>query len=196
VTAQTDQPKGQLNVMALQGAMRAGMISMSSLVPNIFETVAPQSDPTRQKRSPGSKAAAQDQIRAACATQAMAGTLLPKAGAANRPKMTDYAQICLIEVAPRVVRGDEIAASDWRTNRKEIERGYELDDVQGSYLGRILCPPVIKTGAAFVLCSDDGKGPRELVIAENDDPTEAIALTIGALSSWIITQNILAVANG
>jgi hypothetical protein len=195
VTAQTDQPKGQFDVFELKGAMRAGLISMSSLMPNIFETVAPQNDLASQKRSPEPKVAAQDQIRAACATQAMAGSGLSRAGAANRPKMTDYAQLCLIEVAPRVVRGDEIAATDWRTNRKEIESAYDLNKMQDNYLGRILCPPVVETGAAFVLCSDDGMEPSELVIADNADPGEAIALTIGGLSSWIITQNILAVAN-
>lgn len=196
VTAQVDQPKGRFDILALGGEMRANMISMSSLVPNIFETAAPHGQ-TRQESGPSNpRVHAQLQVRAACAMQAISATAKPLAGRPVRPQLGDYAQVCLIEVAPRVVRGDETVVSDWRTNRNQIVRSYELDKAQECYLARILCPPVVKVGATFVLCSDARTAERELEIKDQGGATETIAHTIGALSSWIITQNILAASHG
>jgi hypothetical protein len=200
VSAQVDQPKGALNIMALEGAMRARMISMSALIPSIFDTVVPRGEATRKNAPDDPKVAAQKQVRLACAAQAVVGMATQKDASKNtqtrRPDLGDYAQVCLIDIAPRVVRGDETVASDWRSNRKAIQRDYKLDGAPDLYLGRILCPQSVKPGAIFVLCSDDGAGERHLEISPDDAPDEAIAQTVGALSTWLITQNIRAIAHG
>ena len=200
VSAQIDQPKGVFNIMALEGAMRAQMVSMSSLVPSIFDTVVPLHEATRKTEPDNPKAAAQIQVRTACAAQAVAAIGVRKnTKSMTQPKMPgldDYARVCLIDVAPRVVRGDETVVSDWLSNRKSIVDDYDLDKAQDLYLGRILCPNIIKSGAEFVLCSDDGTGEHVVEVMEDDTPQKAIAHTVGALSSWLITQNIRAIANG
>jgi hypothetical protein len=199
ISAQVDQPRGAFNIMALEGAMRARMISMSALIPSIFDTVVPRDEAARKNTPANPKVAAQKQVRLACAAQVVAGMATQKHVSKNsrtrRPNLGDYAQVCLIDVSPRVVRGDEIVASDWRSNRKALQRDYNLDGAQDLYLGRILCPHSVKPGAIFVLCSDDGAGERDLGIPLDDAPDQAIAQTVGALSSWLITQNIRAIAN-
>lgn len=200
VSAQVDQPKGVFNVMALEGAMRARMISMSNLVPSIFDTVAPRGKAAYKKPPDDLKVVAQRQVRLACSAQAVVGMATQKGRFKNsptrRPGLGDYAQVCLIDVAPRVVRGDETVASDWRSNRRAIQHDYNLESAQNLYLGRILCPELVKAGAIFVLCSDDGAGELELEIPLDNAPDEAIAQIIGDLSTWIITQNIRAITHG
>ncbi len=200
VSAQVDQPKGAFNIMSLEGAMRSRMISMSALIPSIFDTVVPLNEATRKNAPDNPKVEAQKQVRIACAAQAVSGMATQKQASKDiqfkRPNLRDYAQVCLIDVAPRVVRGDETVDSDWRSNRKAIQREYDLDGAPDLYLGRILCPKTIKPGANFVMCSDDGAGEHELEIALDGEPDEAIAHAVGALSTWLITQNIRAIAHG
>lgn len=200
VSAQVDQPKGAFNIMALEGAMRGQVISMSALVPSIFDTVVPLDHAKRPTGSEDPKVMAQKQVRTACAAQAVIGMATKKDASRNtqakRPDLGDYAQICLIDVAPRVVRSDEIVASDWRSNRKAIQRDYKLDGATDLYLGRILCPKTLKSGAIFSVCSDDDAGEREIEITTDIAPEEAISKVIGALSAWLITQNIRAIAHG
>lgn len=200
VSAQVDQPKGAFNIMALEGAMRGRMISMSALVPSIFDTVVPLDLAKRPKGTEDPKVAAQKQVRTTCAAQAVIGMATKKDAARNtqtkRPDLGDYAQVCLIDIAPRVVRGDETVASDWRSNRKSIQRDYKLDGAADLYLGRVLCPKTVKPGAIFVVCSDDDAGEREIEITIDIAPDEAISKVIGDLSAWFITQNIRAIAHG
>lgn len=200
VSAQVDQPKGAFNIMALEGAMRARMISMSALIPSIFDTVVPRDEAAHKNAADDLKVAAQKQVRFACAAQAVASMATQKNVTKNtqtrRPDLGDYAQVCLIDIAPRVVRGDETVASDWRSNRKAIQCDYDLDGAHDLYLGRILCPQSVTPGAIFVLSSDDGAGERELEIAHEIAPNVALAQTVGALSTWLITQNIRAIAHG
>jgi hypothetical protein len=199
VSAQVDQPKGAFNIMALEGSMRSRMISMSALIPSIFDTVVPRDEASRKNEPDDPKVAAQKQMRIACAAQAVVGMATQRGATKNkqtkRPDLGDYAQVCLIDIAPRVVRVDETVASDWRSNRKAIQRDYNLGGSPDLYLGRILCPQSAEPGAIFVLCSDDGAGERELAIPLGDAPDQAIAQTVGALSTWLITQNIRAIAH-
>ncbi len=200
VSAKVDQPKGVVNIMALEGLLRARMISMSTLIPSIFDTVVPRGQAARKNAPDDAKSVAQKQVLLACAAQAVVGKASQRVTSKNnltrRPDLGDYAQVCLIDVAPRMVRGDETVTSDWRSNRKAIQRDYNLGGALDLYLGRILCPEAVKVGAIFVLCSDDGAGESELEIPLDSAPEEAIGQIVGALSTWIITQNIRAITHG
>lgn len=194
LTVDGQQPKGRFHILALKGQLRANSISTSTLVPEIFETIAAPNRHNAEKRSP--EIAATQRVRAACAMQAAATLTARRSGPQPKQQMTDYARVCLVEIAPMVVRGNETVVVDWRSDRRNAARTYGIEDVRDAFLGRILCPPDIKEGSTFVLCSDDGLEESKISVPQESESSEAIAKTIGALSGWFITQNILAAAHG
>lgn len=191
----SEAPKARFDPQALKEGLRRNAFSISTLFPDILDTY-----PTPQKtristdaRAP--EVAAIDMLMRTCA--ARAASAQPK-GIKIKPqsKVDDYARTFLMEIAPGVIRGDEIVVLDWRQDRRAMVRRYGFERPDGMHCATILCPPDLRIGATFRLCADDTAEVQELAIAQLDNPRETLAGIIGALSSWIMTQNVLAAAHG
>ena len=192
-----DPPQRGLNILSLEGALRANLISASALMPDIFEAIAQEFDATPISRSAAQRAA--QAVIKACTTRSIRSTETLRRGAAREttiPTEKDYARVSLLEIAPSTVRGEETVVINWRQDRLEMIHRYGLDGALNPYCGTILCPNKLTAGAVFALCSDDTHDSEEIVVPSDEPPMDALAKTIGALSAAIISFNLLAVLNG
>ena len=185
----TNAPKGQLDALQFKEQTRQNAVSLAGIFPDVFDTVVPAKtrEANRSVRSPESRA--KDQLLIACA-KAAAGTKAAKVD------IEDYARVCLIEAAPAVIKGDETVAVSWRDDRRAMVRRYGFDRQDKIHAARILCPPRVVIGAAFTVCGDEDAEPETLDIKEADTERDSLQSVIGALSGWIIKQNLLAAAHG
>ena len=197
MSLENNPPKKGLDATALKGSIRRASISTSGLFPNMFETGGTPK-PLKDGDLGRTGAAAVALVKDACHAQK---ALVPAKSArpnpvAKRIDPDEYANTCLIEAAPSVVRGDETVVLNWRDDRRDLLNRYGFDRGSDVFFGKILCPPILKPGKRFVVCSDDRKGESEIEIPDKDTEGKTISATIGALSTWMITQNILAALNG
>jgi hypothetical protein len=185
-----------LDAMALAGPIRRNAISISPLFPEIFETLVSPVASEREVDPSREGVAAAIKVRAACSAKTAQAA---KPGDASRRAIArpeDYARVCLIEISPRVVRQDETVLVNWRSDRRQIGNQYGFDQTKDLFCGLVLCPPEVAIGARFVVCADDGQPAKDIMVPEAETAADAIAKTIGALSGWMITQNVLAAVHG
>lgn len=182
----TDAPRGRLDALQIKEETRKNAVSLAGIFPDVFDTVvaAKTRETISSVRSWDSRA--RDQLLVACG----------KAAAGTKADIDDFARVCLIEAAPAVIKGDETVTVAWRDDRRAMLRRYGFDRQDKIHAARILCPPRVVIGAAFTVCGDEDAEPETLDIKEADTERDSLQHVIGALSGWIIKQNLLAAAHG
>jgi len=183
-----EMPKGRLDPMRLKEDIRRKSVSRSAIFADVFDTVAPKQRRRAKRANTTPEMRARDQILAACARA--------KPGRKGVVSMEDYARICMIELAPAVVRGDETVTVSWREDRSALRRRYGFDRQDTIHCARILCPPQLVAGAFFTVCADDDADPQDITIPQAETAQDSLQKALGAMSGWIIKQNLLATVHG
>ncbi|UXX83799.1 hypothetical protein [Roseovarius pelagicus] len=183
-----DSTKARFDPLQIKGDFRRQAVSQAVMFADVFDMLAPATKNTQSPRDRAVEVQARERLVLTCLREQAEGM---RAGS-----MEDYASICLIEVAPAVTRGDEIVNVVWRDDRRALMRRYGFDAADTVHGARILCPPEVVSGAHFTICDDAFSEPQKIEVPEAENAEEALAKIVGAVSGWIIKQNLLAVAHG
>jgi hypothetical protein len=189
VSFSNDTTKARLDPLKIQQAIRRQAVSQAGLFADVFDMLAPAVKSPENPHYRADEAQARERLVLACVARG-------QADGRRAVSIDDYASVCLIEVVPAVTRGDETVNVVWRDDRRTLMRRYGFDASDAVYGARILCPPAVVSGAEFTICDDATSEPQKIGVPETENAKDALARTVGALSGWIIKQNLLAVAHG
>lgn len=187
----------------ISGAQRCGLISRSSLVPAMFDHIPQVS--LKSETELASEATAATLLRhvdVTCYEEARQASKryhrreIPASVQGIHSR--DYAHRCLIHVTPGTVRQDEEVVLNWRADRRDLVRRFQLEHEERVHCGVILCPRELTLGANFRMQSDDGLAATEITVPDTptSDSNERVARLIGSISAWLVVQHLLAVQNG